>query len=80
MFQSVGAARVIFILGILNFLTLLFISSSCRCLPMSRVGKNLLKNHYYQRFYKFHCYLWYILGASVVIHASLAIMYAGIPF
>ncbi len=79
-FHSVAAARLIFTLGGVNFLSLLAIFLTCRCLPTSRVGKDLLKNRRYQRIYKYHCYLWYVLGLSVVVHAFFATMFAGIPF
>jgi hypothetical protein len=79
-FHSVFAARLIFILGIVNFLLLLLMFFTCRCLPTSKIGKSLMNNHRYKQFYKYHCYLWYFLGLSVVIHALFAIMLTGIPF
>ena len=79
-FHSTAVAKLIFSLGLLNFLAALAIFLTCRCLPTSRAGQNLLKKSWYQRVYKYHCYLWYILGASVVVHAFFAIMFAGVPF
>jgi len=61
-FHSIFAARVIFILGILNFLLMLFLLFTCRCLPTSRIGKGWMKNRNYVRVYKYHCYLWYVLA------------------
>jgi len=78
-FHSAVTAKLIFYLGILNLIALVFLFITCRCLPMSRVGKNLMTNRYYKKLYKYHCYLWYILGISVIIHASLAIIFYGIP-
>ncbi len=79
-FRSVASARIIFSLGLLNFVTLAALFTTCRCLPTSRIGKNWLKNKRYQKVYKYHCYLWYVLGASVIVHLSLAIAYLGNPF
>jgi DMSO/TMAO reductase YedYZ heme-binding membrane subunit len=78
--QSAAVARVIFVMGILNFLILLFLLSTCRCLPTARIGKNWLKNRRYQKIYKFHGYIWYFLAVSMAIHMFLAINYYGIPF
>jgi hypothetical protein len=78
--QSAVIAKVIFIMGILNFVILLFLLSTCRCLPTSRLGKNWLKNRNYQKFYKFHGYIWYILACSMAVHIWLAVNYYGVPF
>ncbi|RJQ39888.1 MAG: hypothetical protein C4555_02460 [Dehalococcoidia bacterium] len=79
-FQSVLAARLIFILGILNLLSLAAIFATCRCLPASRFGKGLMENRFYRKIFKYHCYVWYVLWVSVIVHAFFAIMFAGIPF
>jgi len=78
-FQSVAVARLIFVLGILNFILIILISLSCRCFAVSRIGSKLMSHRQYQRFFVKHCYLWYIFWLSVVIHAFLAIMFMGWP-
>jgi hypothetical protein len=78
--NTIIAIRIMFVLGIVNLLTGLAIFFSCRCLPGSRLGKGLMKYKWYQKFFKWHCYIWWIFWTSVVIHAILAIMYAGWPF
>jgi hypothetical protein len=78
--SALAATRVIFILGIVNLVAGLAIFFSCRCLPGSRLGKGLMKPRWYQRFFKLHCYIWWIFLASVAAHAVLAIIYIGWPF
>lgn len=79
--SPIVAIRIIFLLGITNLVLFLLIFFSCRCLPMStRIGKRLMNYVWYQHFYKFHCYLWYIFGISIVIHAILGIIVMGVPF
>ncbi len=80
MLNTLVAMRILFILGIINLLTGLAIFFSCRCLPGSRLGQGLMKHRWYQRYFKFHCYIWWIFWASVVVHAILAIKYLGWPF
>jgi len=79
-FHSLAAVRLIFILGIVNLVTVFLISFSCRCLPGSKlVGKALMKNNLYRRFFTYHCYIWPVFWTSVVIHAFFAIMLVGWP-
>lgn len=78
-FHSIIIAKLIFALGILNLVALIFLFVTCRCLPMSKVGKHLMTNPLYKKLYKYHCYLWYVLGVSVIIHAALAIIFYGFP-
>ena len=73
-FQSVTAARLVFVLGILNFVLMVLIYFSCRCLPGSRIGGKLKKYPLYQRLFGKHCYLWALFWPSVVVHAFFAIM------
>jgi hypothetical protein len=78
--SSLVATRIIFILGFVNLVTGLLIFFSCRCLPGSAIGKSLMKRPRFQKFFKFHCYLWWIFWTSVVIHATLVLVYLGVPF
>jgi hypothetical protein len=77
--SALTATRVIFTLGIINLVTGLLIFFSCRCLPGSRIGKGLMKQRWYQRYFKIHCYIWWIFWGSVVVHAVFAIIYFGWP-
>jgi len=78
-FHSPVVARVIFGLGILNLVSALLIFFSCRCLHGSRLGARLMKHPGYQRYYKYHCYIWRVFWPSVVVHAFLALVYFGWP-
>ena len=79
-FHSLFAARLVFVLGIANFLLVAMLFASCRCLPTSRIGAGLMKREGYKRWYKYHCYIWYALGMSVAVHAVFAVALAGVPF
>ncbi len=78
-FHSLTAARLILVLGIVNFILAFSIFFSCRCLPGSRIGKKLMKHQPYKRFWGYHCYLWALFWPSVIVHAIFAIMYVGWP-
>ncbi|MAH39428.1 MAG: hypothetical protein CL873_02700 [Dehalococcoidales bacterium] len=73
------ASRLIVILGIVNLVGGVLIFFSCRCLGGSKLGVKLMKYRSYQRFYQYHCYIWRVFWASVIIHASLAIIFFGWP-
>ena len=66
--------RVIFALGIVNVVMGALVFFTCRCLPGSRIGKK------FPRFYKAHCYFWWVFWASVIVHAVLALVFIGRPF
>ncbi len=78
-FQSLIVARLIVILGITNLVSGLLVLFSCRCIPGLKITGKLMQHKGYQRFYKYHCYYWWIFWTSVMIHAALAIAYYGIP-
>jgi hypothetical protein len=80
MIGALAATRILFVLGIINLITGLLIFFSCRCLPGSRIGKGLMKRPWYQKFFKLHCYIWWVFWVSVVVHAILAMIYIGWPF
>lgn len=79
-FQSIIAARLVFIFGIVNLVTAVLVLLSCRCIPTSRVTRSLMKYKAYQRFYKYHCYIWWVFWVSVVVHAVFATAFFGSPF
>jgi hypothetical protein len=80
MFTTQTAMRILFVLGMINLITGALIFFSCRCLPGSRIGKNLKNHKWYQKFFKWHCYIWWIFWISVVAHAIFATIYIGWPF
>jgi hypothetical protein len=78
-FDPLVTIRLIVALGIVNLVTGALVFFSCRCLPGSRLGKRLMKYHGYQRFYKYHCYVWRVFWPSVIVHTSLALIFFGWP-
>jgi hypothetical protein len=78
-FQSLAVARTIFILGVFNLVAGLLIFFSCRCLPGSVIGDRLMKYGVYKRYYRFHCYIWWVFWPSVMVHAFFALMFFGWP-
>lgn len=75
----VAVTRLVIILGIINLVAGVLIFFSCRCMGLSKLGNRLMKKRWYQRFYKFHCYLWWIFWPSVFLHAILVITFLGWP-
>ena len=71
------APRLIFILGIVNLVLGLSIFFSCRCIPNWKLTSSLMKYGAYKRFFKLHCYLWWIFWPSVIVHAVVAIVFFG---
>ena len=80
MLYTPAVAILIFVLGIVNIVTGTVLFLSCRCIPGMTIAGSLMKNPAYLRFYKYHCYLWWILWPSVIIHAVMAFLYFGSPF
>ena len=80
MISSLTVIKLIYILGIVNVLTGLLIVLSCRCIPGARIAARLMDYPAYQRFFKYHCYIWWIFWPSVFAHAILVILFIGIPF
>ena len=80
LFQSIVAARIIFVLGIINLVTGIMIFLTCRYPAGSkRLGK-LRQYSFYQRLFSYHCYIWWVFWVSVIIHAIFAIGLLGNPF
>lgn len=80
MFQTVIVGQLVFILGIVNLVLALLLFFSCRCVNQFSFGITLMKKPSFQKFFKFHCYIWWIFFVSIITHAVLAIGYFGIPF
>ena len=79
-FQTITAGRIVFILGIVNIVTGLFVFFTCRCVPGWKLTKPLMKHAWYQRIFKWHCVVWWIFWVSVMVHAVFALGYYGRPF
>jgi len=78
-FDSLTAARVIFILGAFNIVMALLIFLSCRCFPGIKIAGRLMRYQPYRRFFGYHCYFWIVFWLSVIVHAFFALMFYGWP-
>ena len=72
--------RLVVILGIVNVVMALSIVLTCRCIPGLKITGNLMQYAAYRRFYKYHCYLWWVFWPSVIVHSILVIVFLGLPF
>ncbi|MFC2002155.1 hypothetical protein ACFLUZ_06635 [Chloroflexota bacterium] len=79
-FQSILAARLIFIFGIINLVTGVLVLLTCRCLPSINITGKLTKSAAYRHLFKYHCYIWWVFWVSVIVHAIFAIAFLGLPF
>ena len=68
---------VIRVLGVLNIIMVTLLFSSCRCIPGSKLFSKIMERPAYKRYYKYHCYLWWVFWPSVIVHAILAISVYG---
>lgn len=80
LFPAIIYARVVFITAMINLITLSLILLSCRCVGMWGLTSKITKHSWYKRFFKWHCYVWYVFLPSVIIHAVFALTLMGIPF
>jgi len=74
------AAKLTFILGITNIISLILVWFTCRCTLGRKLTNKLWNYEWYKKLYNLHCYFWWIFIGSVIIHAILAILVFGIPF
>ncbi|MFC1902229.1 hypothetical protein ACFLX3_04815 [Chloroflexota bacterium] len=79
-FQSILAARLIFIFGIINLVTGALVLLTCRCLVGSNITGKLTNIAAYRRLFKYHCYIWWVFWVSVIMHAIFAIAFFGLHF
>lgn len=80
LFHSVFAARLIIVLGIVNFVTAFLLLFSCRVIPSFKLTRGLMKHNFYKNFYRYHSYLWLIFWISVTVHVIFAVNFIGWPF
>jgi hypothetical protein len=78
-FQTTLTARLIIILGAIDFILVLLVLGSCRCLGGSKLASRLMNNPKYRKFFKYHCYLWWLFWPTLIAHAFLGIMFFGWP-
>jgi hypothetical protein len=80
LFGAAIDAKLGFILGVTNILGLLLVFFSCRCLVGAGFVKRMLQHRWYRRFYKLHCYYWWLFIVSVAAHAVFTLSLYGVPF
>ncbi len=73
------ATRLVFILGLVNLLSLLALFFSCRCMAGTGLYYKMSGFRTYTRFYRYHCYYSIILGLSITAHLGIAVSVLGIP-
>jgi hypothetical protein len=78
-FNSLAAARTIYVLGIVNLASGLLIFFTCRCLPGSRIGSRFMSYGPYKLLFRNHCYIWLVFWLSVIVHAVFALKFYGWP-
>jgi len=72
--------RLVFALGIINVLTIMLVFFSCRCLIGRRFVDRMWKYKWYRIYHKGHCYYWWLLAVSVLLHSTIALSIYGDPF
>jgi hypothetical protein len=79
-FHSVFSARLVFVLGIINLVSGIFVLLTCRCIPALRVTGKIMQNRFFSWIYKYHCFTWWVFWVSVIVHAVFALALYGNPF
>lgn len=79
-FRTEWSAQLVFVLGIINIVSGLFVFFTCRCLPGWTLTKPLMQHNWYKKIYKWHCAVWWIFWVSVMVHAVFAIGLYAVPF
>ena len=72
--------KIQMLLGLLNLFFLLLISCTCRCMGFHKLTQPLMQKEWYLKIYGYHCYFWYGLFLSVLIHTIIGIYLFGLPF
>lgn len=71
--------KIVYVLGWSNVVFLFLILFSCRCI-IGLKSAALSRSKIYMAIYKYHCYYWWLLAASVILHAVIAFIVFGNPF
>lgn len=79
-FLLTNSAKILYIFGITNIISLLLVLFSCRCMMGIKLFVSLMKYPWYKRFYINHCYYWWVFIISVILHTTFAFVAFGNPF
>ncbi len=74
-FHSQAALDIILAFSISNIVLGVLVFFTCRCMPGFQFARGLMHNKTYVKFYKYHCYIWLVFLASVMLHAFFAISF-----
>ncbi len=78
--NSIVTLRIVFILGIFQTLVALAIFLSCRCVSGFKPAARLTRGTAFRKFFRYHCYYWWLFWISVAAHVFLAVGLTGNPF
>jgi len=76
MAPAILLAKLTYVLGIINIISIMIIFFSCRCLS-GRLAEGLFRYGWFRKFYSYHCYYWRIFIISVLVHAVVAMITFG---
>jgi len=65
--------NIILITAIINLIGVLVLFFTSRFIPGLRLTKPLMQQRWHKVLYKYHSYVWWVLGPSILIHACLAL-------
>ncbi len=71
---------VVFSLGATNLITGLGVFSCCRVFPRFRVFAPMTNSAVYKSFFRHHGVMWQVFWGSVVVHMTLGVLHAGLPW
>jgi len=72
--------KIVFVTAMINLISVLLVLTTCRCMNMWKLTSSLNKHAWYKRYFRWHCYIWYVFVPSLIIHAIFAIRVMGFPF
>ena len=73
-------ALILRITGITNFILLLLIIFSCRCVGVCKITKKLFDRKWFMAIYNKHCWYWYAFYVSVILHIIAGLYVFGPPW
>ncbi len=77
--EPIFGLRLVFVFGVINIIALLLIFFSCRCMVGIKFIQKMQRYRWYNRFYRWHCYYWWLLFISVILHSIIAFLLLGNP-
>ena len=67
--------NIILVTALINIVTVLLLFFTCRFIPTFNLTKPLVNKKWFKTIYKYHTYIWWLLGPSVLIHAVIALLH-----